>query len=786
MLLDFKQVRMEGGHHSSGKKSSHSLVSSGEVADRKKRKREVSSEASSGVEADKAAIGQKFDSNLGSDVKRPRKEPRHDVASITDAVPSATNAHRPPQDETSRFILHQAEMRIREQNLASERDIAERLAGARSTMSLVRPGRSDSLGSRSDSHNETGLASSYSRFSAPSVMTREYLPMSSLLLLEQQNQELLRHQGFLNASGILNRLYPGVHSGLLSQTIGATASSFGGLPSDLGAFAAIHPQTATSVSLSSLANLRALERSRLLAVQDILRDQRQNPTDFLSSSLLARSTSDVAGPMSGMTSRTISESVASEISGAAHGRNASDLSWKSPKIHSTSSALARGLTSTTSQPTGNALIFQPGSGVSLLECLPVPIEGDTFYRVPHFSQRFIVPLASDEDQNWLSEMLCFVRSDIVEIFRAQEMDIRSRNSSKRIRLGQIGIRCRYCAHIPKGARAGRSASFPSSLDRIYQSLTMMLRDHFGRCTGMPLPIQNKFLRFKRKTTQGATDSKLFWVLSAQRMGLVDSEEGGIWIKGDINASNNDDGIDAAGDRISVAAGSSRSRLTTSTPYDPQAFTATANETEVPPNTPSAGSSVPRRRSSESSSSSSSSSRISSAAALQDHESSKRHAASTDKHVAVEGAREVCSLASTPRTEGAVTPREPVRLLFPEDREIITPFLFALLSQVDIVYLERNERVGNRKSLPVGLPGLCCRHCARSGRKGMCRVFPARRRNLPAKVYDLYDHFMKCNLCPASIQQELRNLKQLETSTKTKREERGFFAELWARMGHHGR
>ena len=116
---------------------------------------------------------------------------------------------------------------------------------------------------------------------------------------------------------------------------------------------------------------------------------------------------------------------------------------------------------------------------------------------------------------------------------------------------------------------------------------------------------------------------------------------------------------------------------------------------------------------------------------------------------------------------------------------MSPFLYALLSQVDVVYLEESERVGNRKSLPVGLPGLCCRHCNRSGRKGMCRVFPARRRNLPSKVFDLYDHFMKCNLCAAPIREELKRLKELDAAQgiRDKREERGFFGELWNRMGH---
>jgi len=140
------------------------------------------------------------------------------------------------------------------------------------------------------------------------------------------------------------------------------------------------------------------------------------------------------------------------------------------------------------------------SAATILERLPMP-PNRARVRIPHFSERAYVPLAIDEDQNWLSELLCFVRSEVVEVFRANVDDLRSRNSSKKICLGQVGIRCRFCAHLPVGSRAGRSSSFPSSLDRIYQSLTMMLRDHFGNCNAMPSPTKEKFLRLKRKTTQ---------------------------------------------------------------------------------------------------------------------------------------------------------------------------------------------------------------------------------------------------------------------------------------------
>jgi hypothetical protein len=152
-------------------------------------------------------------------------------------------------------------------------------------------------------------------------------------------------------------------------------------------------------------------------------------------------------------------------------------------------------------------------------------------------QRRSIPLATDEDENWLSEFLCFIRSELVEVFSASEDDVASRINSKKVVLGQAGIRCRHCAHFPHNKRSSRSSSFPSSLDRIYQSLTMMIRDHFIKCPGLSVEGKSRFIELKSKTTQGATDSKRYWIESAKKLGMEDSENQGIRIKEPFDRMN---------------------------------------------------------------------------------------------------------------------------------------------------------------------------------------------------------------------------------------------------------
>ena len=303
-------------------------------------------------------------------------------------------------------------------------------------------------------------------------------------------------------------------------------------------------------------------------------------------------------------------------------------------------------------------------------------------RLEPYYGRTVFPLGVDEDPNWLSESHCFVRSELVEIFRASHEDVKARNNSVVYR--QVGLRCCFCAHMIPSARAGRSSAFPSSLRQIYQSFTMMLRDHFGNCDVMPTPIREKFIALKDRPAQGATDSKRYWIYSAMKAGLADSPEGII-----INERT-------------MAAGAS-----------------------APP------------------------------------------------------------FGTHPGKPWADDAFRSVPLVLPVDRSWVSEFLYVLMSQVQLIRLTEAERIGNRRSLRVGLPGFACRFCCEKRRLGLCRMFPARRRTLPAKVNDIYDHLRRCTVCPTTVKEQLERTKhQLVTGFNADQGgDREFFDRVWSRLGH---
>ena len=294
-----------------------------------------------------------------------------------------------------------------------------------------------------------------------------------------------------------------------------------------------------------------------------------------------------------------------------------------------------------------------------------------------------IPLGIDEDCCWLSDFHVFVRKNLVELCWASSEDVALRNTSNRVSSQQVGIRCRCCAHLNPSARAQRSSAFPSSIAQIYQSFTMMLRAHFSSCTEVPEPVKQRFLALKSKTTQGATDSKQYWIYSARKLGMVDTEDGIIMTK---------------------------------------ATTATARS--IPP--------------------------FGTEDAPQDESSDES------------------SLAHQP-------------MVLPNDRSIASDFLYTLLLQARRVRLQANEQRGNKKSLQLGLPGFACRHCCALGRMGQCRIFPARRRTLPTKIYDLYEHLLRCSACPPETVELLQVLHDRENYQPKMPGRKEFLDLIWSRL-----
>lgn len=102
--------------------------------------------------------------------------------------------------------------------------------------------------------------------------------------------------------------------------------------------------------------------------------------------------------------------------------------------------------------------------------------------------------------------------------------------------------------------------------------------------------------------------------------------------------------------------------------------------------------------------------------------------------------------------------EVVPLIRPEDASKASPFMYELVSHLQLVRLRSSERVGKRKTLPLSLEGFGCQHCYKVGRLGFSRCYPLRRRGLPGQVSDMANHMQRCTLCPTDVKTKLAKLQ----------------------------
>ena len=151
-----------------------------------------------------------------------------------------------------------------------------------------------------------------------------------------------------------------------------------------------------------------------------------------------------------------------------------------------------------------------------------------------------VLLARDYDDVVLNPLHVFVRSQI-EVFTATKADLALPAPGRKhpIKLHQVGLRCIHCRDVPSRKRVKRAVCYPSSVGRIYHSVSDMKFDHFSHCQDLPEDARAKFEALKaegkrssdkkgRKSLSYASSTAQYYHDAAVQMGMKDSR-GGIFM-----------------------------------------------------------------------------------------------------------------------------------------------------------------------------------------------------------------------------------------------------------------
>lgn len=137
-------------------------------------------------------------------------------------------------------------------------------------------------------------------------------------------------------------------------------------------------------------------------------------------------------------------------------------------------------------------------------------------------------LASSRDAENLNSHQSFLRHQI-QVFQAKEDDVymHTRGRNKSIWMGQVGIRCRHCAHLLSSQRQKGSTYFPASLSGIYQAAQNMSTTHVqnGACPETPDYIKNHFVDLMPTKNCSSRGGRAYWATTAKTLGLVETEEG---------------------------------------------------------------------------------------------------------------------------------------------------------------------------------------------------------------------------------------------------------------------
>jgi hypothetical protein len=222
--------------------------------------------------------------------------------------------------------------------------------------------------------------------------------------------------------------------------------------------------------------------------------------------------------------------------------------------------------STNETTTSIPLILDAISSVGTTKVRSVSISTSVTTAPPHQDQQQHQPSSltllaqQDQDSNFLNPLHVFIRNQI-EVFTATTTELAQPAPGRKqpIQLNQVGLRCIHCRHLPNQKRVKRATCYPTSVGRVYHSISDMKFDHFSNCKELPKEARKTFESLKTDGKRGSGHSKKdnkkspktsrkghssstaqYYQDSASRMGMVDGPGGIIYMMSSIGGSTTGD------------------------------------------------------------------------------------------------------------------------------------------------------------------------------------------------------------------------------------------------------
>lgn len=139
-----------------------------------------------------------------------------------------------------------------------------------------------------------------------------------------------------------------------------------------------------------------------------------------------------------------------------------------------------------------------------------------------------VPMHSDTDVHHLSKYQCLIRKQL-EFFAAKRENavFSVQGRKKPIRVGQVGIQCRHCCHLPHRTRGRGAVYYPVNLAGVYQAVQNMATVHLNQhCAEIPCEVRNELKSLRGKRDESAsTGGKYYWTSKCEDVGIKEYADG---------------------------------------------------------------------------------------------------------------------------------------------------------------------------------------------------------------------------------------------------------------------
>jgi hypothetical protein len=233
----------------------------------------------------------------------------------------------------------------------------------------------------------------------------------------------------------------------------------------------------------------------------------------------------------------ISQNGISQAGISQNGISQAGIANLNPHLNNNIHALAANLpamASSLQQATQHNVTPQPGNAAHQTQTsLPTTSQpkshsgtGTSIERSPGLTNRPPVPVYLDYDEQTLTGYQCLLRKQL-ELFEAGPDEVRGSAQGRNtpISLGQVGIRCRHCASLPKAARNRGAVYYSKTIDGLYQVAQNMSKLHLCKtCHKIPEDTQRMLIKLQ-KVNNRASGGKEYWAEGLRVLGTC--EDGNI-------------------------------------------------------------------------------------------------------------------------------------------------------------------------------------------------------------------------------------------------------------------